>query len=271
MYLGLGSFTSGSKAVDQVTEIPYPKNYPGYPGPGGLAEAAFNMDVWDSAVRTLDSQGLIDKDRVGIIGFSRTGWYTEFILAHSKIRYRAATVTDNVQYSLGEYWLSHAAETISGYEHVYGGPPYGATLKNWLDYSVSFNLDKIHTPLLMEEMGNGITNEINDFAPPVGLASSYEVLAGLSRLDRPVELYFYPREDHQPNGPQARWATMQRNVDWYRFWLEGYERGDPEDPGQYPRWRKLKTQQDAQGAIGHPDRAEPAEKSPPARQAAPLP
>jgi len=270
MYLGLGSLDPDSKADGGVAEIPYPKNYPGYPGPGGVAEAAFNQDVWDSAVTTLDAQGLIDKNRVGMIGFSRTGWYTEFILAHSKLRYRAATVADNVQYSLGEYWLSHDAETISAYEHVYGGPPYGATLKDWLDYSVSFNLDKIHTPLLMEEMGSGITNEINNFAPPLELAASYEVFAGLSRLANPVELYFYPKEGHQPNGPQARWATMQRNVDWFRFWLEGYERADPEDRGQYLRWRKFKAQQEAEDVNRHPDRAEPAEKFPPAHRDAPL-
>jgi hypothetical protein len=165
--------------------------------------------------------------------------------------------------------LFHDAETIAAYEHTYGGPPYGATLKNWLNYSVSFNLDKIHTPLLMEEMGSGITKEINNFAPPLGLATSYEVFAGLSRLGDPVELYFYPEEGHQPNGPQARWATMQRNVDWYRFWLQDYERADPEDRGQYLRWRKLKAQQDAEHTRGYSDRVEPTEKSPSAHQDAP--
>lgn len=245
MYLGPGTLASDSKVDGGMADIPYPKNYPGYPGPGGVAEAVFDMDIWDSAVEALDSQGLIDKNRVGIIGFSRTGWYTEFILAHSEIRYRAATVADNVQYSLGEYWLSHDAETISGYEHVYGGPPYGPTLKNWLDYSVSFNIDKIHTPLLMEQMGNGITKEVNDFAPPMELAASYEVFTGLNRLNKPVELYFYPEEGHQPNGPEARWATMQRNVDWYRFWLQGYERPNPEDPYQYKRWEHLRELRDA--------------------------
>jgi len=221
-------------------------------------------------VESLDSQGLIDKNRVGIIGFSRTGWYTEFILAHSKLRYRAATVADNVQYSLGEYWLSHDAETISAYEHVYGGPPYGATLKNWLDYSVSFNIDKIHTPLMMEEMGNGIAKEVNYFAPPIGLAQSYEVFAGLNRLHAPVELYFYPEEDHEPSGPQARWATMQRNVDWFRFWLQGYERPMPEDPEQYHRWKTFKEQQDASDATKYPGKGEPAENPPPAHQGSPL-
>lgn len=270
MYLGLGSLDPDSRTDGGGTAIPYPKNYPGYPGAGGVAEAAFNMDVWESAVGALDSKGLIDNNRVGIIGFSRTGWYTEFILAHSKIRFRAATVADNVQYSFGEYWLFHDAETITSYEHIYGGPPYGATLKNWLNYSVSFNLDKIHTPLLMEEMGYGITKEINDFAPPLGLAASYEVFTGLSRLGDPVELYFYPKEGHQPESPQARWATMQRNVDWYRFWLQGYERPNPEDSEQYLRWRKMKERQQAEEANGYLDRAEPVEESPPAHQGADL-
>lgn len=245
MYLGQGSVNSGSMPQTRGAEVPYPKNYPGYAGPGGIAEAAFSMDIWDSGVEALAAQGLVDKDRVGIIGFSRTGWYTEFILAHSRIKYRAATVTDNVQYSLGEYWMLHDSDTISSYENAYGGPPYGATLKNWIDYSVSFNIDKIHAPVLMEQMGDGITKEISNFSTPLGLAASYEVFAGLSRLHNPVELYFYPNEDHTPSHPAARLATLERNVDWYRFWLQGYERPNPEDPDQYKRWEQLKELRDA--------------------------
>ncbi len=235
MYLGLIT----TKGSTQREEDYFPKGYPGYQGVGGVAEAAFDMDFWDSAVRALDAQGLIDSNKVGIVGFSRTGWYTEFILAHSKVQYRAATVADNVQYSLGEYWLSHDAGTIKSHDLTYGGPPYGPTLKNWLDYSVSFNLDKIHTPLLMEEMGYGNPYD-NVAAPPMNLAQSFEVFTGLNRLNKPVELYYYPNEDHTPDHPQARLATMQRNLDWYRFWLQGYERSNPEDPNQYVRWRKLR-------------------------------
>jgi hypothetical protein len=231
-----------TKGSTQREEDYFPK---GYPGHQGIAEAAFAMDLWDSAVKALDERGLIDAERIGMIGFSRTGWYTEFILAHSKVHYRAATVADNVQYSLGEYWLSKDASTFKTYDLTYGGPPYGATLKNWLDYSVSFNLDKIHTPLLMEQMGDGIPYD-NVSAPPLGLAQSFEVFSGLNRLNKPVELYYYPNEGHTPDHPQARLATLQRNVDWYRFWLQGYERPNPEDPQQYIRWRSLRTlQQDA--------------------------
>jgi hypothetical protein len=55
-----------------------------------------------------------------------------------------------------------------------------------------------------------------------------------------VEMYYYPTEGHTPEHPQARLATMQRNVDWYRFWLQDYERPNPEDPQQYVRWGKLR-------------------------------
>jgi Tol biopolymer transport system component len=245
LYLGTGQMKDETLAPTQQEEEYFPKGYPGYQGFDGIAEAAFNMDLWDSAIKSLDSQGMIDTNRIGIVGFSRTGWYTEFILAHSQTHYAAATVADNVQYSLGEYWLLHDQGTIKSYDLTYGGPPYGATFENWLKYSVSFNLDKIHTPLLMEEMGNGAQySDIN--APPIGLAASFEVFTGLNRLNRPVELYYYPNESHTPDHPQARLATLQRNLDWYRFWLQGYERPNPEDPGQYKRWEHLRELQNAE-------------------------
>ena len=217
----------------------YPKGYP-----GGIGEAAFQTDVWDSAVKALDRRGLVDPDKVGIIGFSRTGWYTEFALTHSSVRYRAATLTDNIQYSLSEYWFLHSAGVIRGLDAMYGGPPYGETLKNWVAFSASFNVDKIHTPILMEEMGYGVPFD-NAKAPPLSLADKWDLFTGLNRFGKPVELYYYPNEVHQPDHPQARLATLQRNLDWYRFWLQGYKRPIPEDPDQYKRWEHLRELRDA--------------------------
>jgi hypothetical protein len=77
------------------------------------------------------------------------------------------------------------------------------------------------------------------------LTASLEVFTALSRLNKAVELYFYPDDVHQPNLPQTRLATLQRNVDWYRFWLQGYERPNPEDPDQYKRWEHLRELRDA--------------------------
>ncbi len=222
----------GSESVS--TEIANaPKGYP-----GGIGEAAFQMDMWDSAVNTLASAGIVDRSRVGIIGFSRSGWYTEFILSHSKIRYRAATIADNVNYSMGEYWLLHTPGVIRGWDAMYGGPPYGKTLDNWLKYSISFTVDEIHTPLLMEEMGYGVSFKDNG-SVPLDLAYSFELFTGMSRLGEPVELYYYPTEDHQPDHPQARLASLQRNLAWYRFWLQGYRERNPGDASQDIPWSRL--------------------------------
>jgi dipeptidyl aminopeptidase/acylaminoacyl peptidase len=218
----------------------YPKGYPGQ-----IGQAEFNTQVWDSAADMLASRHIVDPNKVGIIGFSITGWLTEFALVHGKTKYEAATAADNVQYSYGEYWLGHREATMRGYDAMYGGPPYGATGINWQKYAVSFNLDKVRTPLLMEEMGYG--REFDRTAsPPLDLSSESEVFGGLSHLGRPVELYYYPNEDHLPDHPQARLDSEQRNLDWYRFWLQGYEDPDPAKKEQYTRWKHLRELQDAE-------------------------
>jgi dipeptidyl aminopeptidase/acylaminoacyl peptidase len=213
-----------------------PKGYP-----GGISEAAQQMDIWDSAVDVLDKRQMVDTSKVGIIGFSRTGWYVEYMLAHAKTHFAAATAADNVQYSLGEYWLFPSFSLAD--ETMYGGPPHGKTLPNWQKYSVSFNLEKVRTPLLMEEMGNG-TLDVSEDLVSKNLAAQYETLNGLERLGKPVEMYYYPNEEHQLDHPKARLASLQRNIDWYRFWLQGYDRPNPEDLDQYKRWEHLRELRD---------------------------
>jgi dipeptidyl aminopeptidase/acylaminoacyl peptidase len=225
-----------------------PKQYP-----GGIGEAALQMDIWDSAVQTFAARGWIDPTRVGIVGFSRTGWYTEFTLAHSKVSYAAATATDNITYSLGTYWLIHSEGAIRSYDAMYGGPPYLKTQENWQKYSISFNVNKIHTPLLMEEMGYGALYD-DALRPPLNLTAHFELFTGLNRLDKPVELYYYPLEEHAPDHPQARLASLQRNVDWYRFWLQGFERPGAQDPDQYVRWEHLRVLQNREKNNGKSDK-----------------
>jgi dipeptidyl aminopeptidase/acylaminoacyl peptidase len=213
----------------------YPKGYP-----FGIAEAAFKMDLMESAIQYLDSRKMIDLQNVGIIGFSRGGWYTEYALTHSDIQFRAASVTDNVEYSYGSYWYLHSSGLMENDDATYGGPPYGETLKNWEKYSISFNTEKIHTPLLKEIMGYGLKDD-NPQRPPNNLAVHFELFTALSRQNKPVEMYYYPNEQHQVEHPVARISSLQRNIDWFRFWLQRYERPNPEDPDQYKRWEAMRS------------------------------
>jgi dipeptidyl aminopeptidase/acylaminoacyl peptidase len=229
MYL-IRTFPEDVNQADEIAKIPN-----GYPG--NIGETVQQMNIWESAVRYLSDQGLVDPDKVGIIGFSRTGWDVEYLLTHGTTHFAAASVADNVEYSLGEYWLLTAGSTE--FDKMYGGSPYGPALSNWIKYSISFNLDKMHTPLLMELMGHGVSNDVAGQIPP-GLAARYETFVGLKKLQNPVELYYFPNQGHQPDAPQARIESLQQNVDWFSFWLQGYERPNPEDPDQYKRWEKMR-------------------------------
>jgi len=219
------------KPADEIAS--YPKNYPGQ-----LGEAGFNMEMWESAIAMLDERGIVDPSKVGIMGFSRTGWMIEFMLAHSRVNFAVASAMDNVQYSFGEYWLESTEGSRKQYDAMYGGPPYGATLKNWLDFSVSFNLDRIHTPLLLELNGYGVHDDVPGMMP-VNMGMQSEVFTGLTRLGKPVDFYYYPTANHRMDQGKTHAAELNRVYEWFRFWLQGYEDEDPAKRVQYELWERL--------------------------------
>jgi len=201
---------------------------------GTVQEAENWMRTIETTVDFMDRKGLANRDNVGLVGFSRTSWKTDFTLTHSNLQFAAASSADGGAFNYGSYWLFQENEQD---EKVYGGPPYGKTFKNWLQYAPAFNADKIKTPLLMEYTSNG-----GAFSEPI---YAYEFFTALRRQNKLVELFWYPTGDHQLDTPFERQASLQRNVDWFRFWLQGYEGKAPEyDPDQYVRWRKLRDQQE---------------------------
>jgi hypothetical protein len=66
-----------------------------------------------------------------------------------------------------------------------------------------------------------------------------ELRSRLSNSAIPFELYAFPDEAHIKVQPRHREAVYQRNLDWFRFWLQGEEDQDPEKGEQYRRWRGL--------------------------------
>jgi hypothetical protein len=67
------------------------------------------------------------------------------------------------------------------------------------------------------------------------------VFTALHRQNKPVELFFYPKGEHELDTPFERIASLQRNVDWFRFWMQAYEGKAPNyDADQYIRWRTMR-------------------------------
>lgn len=204
-----------------------PKNIPGQ-----LREAYNYMAMIESAVLTLSERHLVESTKVGIIGFSRTSWKVDFMLTHSDFRFAAASSADGGLYTYGSYWIWNREDAGVDSEAMMGGAPYGDTLQNWLKYAPPFNAQRVQTPLLMEYVGYGYLD-----AP----TQAYEFFSALYRQGKSVELYYYPKGSHPLDTPFERVASLERNLDWFRFWMQGYEGKAPDyDPDQYVRWRRLR-------------------------------
>jgi hypothetical protein len=193
-------------------------------------EAPSAMASFEGAIDYLDLRGLIDQNRVGITGFSRTDWYVTYTLTHSKHHFAAAALADGVDFSYFQYvaFSNASPELASEFEQVYGGPPYGKTLTQWLQ-SPAFLMDKIETPLRIQTLG------------PESVLSDWPWYSGLSRLGKPVEMIYIPEGTHVLEKPWDRMISQQGDVDWFCFWLKGEEDPDPAKVEQYKRWHELRS------------------------------
>ncbi len=117
---------------------------------GTPEEAPEAAGVYEGAIDYLDERALIDRNRVGIIGFSRTCYYVKYALTHSKYHFVAASVADGIDGGYVDYQLLATSPVrAKDQEGVNGGYPFGAGLKLWIEHSPGFNVDKVHTPLLI--------------------------------------------------------------------------------------------------------------------------
>lgn len=193
------------------------------PGEGPCA-----VSVYESAANRLISEGLVDPERIGIIGFSRTGFYVMATLTSSPVRFQAALIADS---NTGTYLEDVVSSDLSGavrqHAGLIGASPFGEGLQTWLQRSPGFNLDKITAALLVVPAGR------------LSLLTMWEPYAGLRSLQRPVDLIMLNSTEHLVTNPATRMASQGGSVDWFRFWLQGYEDQDPAKSAQYRRWRGL--------------------------------
>jgi len=188
------------------------------------------MSIYDSAIDFLNRRGLIDRDRIGITGFSRTLWYVTYALTHSKHHFAAADVADGVDYSYFQYFQSSNIDQSSAgdFDHTNGAAPFGKGLLRWLKVSPAFLMDKVETPLRIQTFLSG------------SLLGDWHWFTGLTRLSKPVEMVYLPEGIHVLEKPWDRMISQQGNVDWFCFWLKGEEDPDPAKAEQYKRWYTLR-------------------------------
>jgi hypothetical protein len=201
----------------------------GYHCPGSVNpdEGLCMASAFASATKQLAADGIVDPERVGIIGFSRSCYHVMEALTTNALPLKAASITDGVMEDYLQYlfWPDFIAPES---DLMIGARPFGKGLALWLKRSPGFNLDKIKTPLLISAEGR------------VSMLSMWEPYAGLLLLHKPVDLILLNTEEHVLTNPAVRMASQGGSVEWFRFWLQGYEDPDPAKAEQYKRWRGMR-------------------------------
>ncbi len=125
-------------------------------------------------------------------------------------------------------------EALYGWNRDFGiSLPFGKDMKQWLEESPAFNVERIRTPL---EMLIYSSNEGNST-----YLWSWELFSRLRHLNKPVELYVIPDIQHGSHliqNPRQQLALQTRAMDWWRFWLLD-EDGNSDE---HADWLRLKEQ-----------------------------
>ena len=212
---------------------PYPS---GKIMPGGQhANVQVTLDFWEAAVDLLDRRGLIDPSRVGISGLSFGAQAVHYAISHShKFSVAAAGHGSGLDPFLSYSMPYGELETLL---RIYRLPfPTSDPENIYQEVSPALNVSKINVPLLIQ------TDE-GEFR--FGL----QYYVNMVQKKKPIEVIVFPKEAHQFVQPIHLLVRNARFIDWFRYWLQGYEDPDPAKTEQYARWRELRRLQEANEGI----------------------
>lgn len=167
-----------------------------------------NKEVMDilGAADYLIAQGIADKDKIGIGGWSYGGILTDYCIA-SDTRFKAACSGAGSAMQLSMYGVD---EYVLQYETELGQP--WKNLNKWLQVSYPFlKADKIKTPTLF------MACEKDFNVPTPGAEQMYQ---SLRSNNVPSQLVIYPGQHHGITTPSYQADRYARYIEWFGKYLK---------------------------------------------------
>lgn len=189
---------------------------PNYRGSAGYGEAfrALNVrnlgigDAWDvlSGIDALVAQGLVDKDRVGSMGWSQGGYISAFLTTKHADRFKALSVGAGIS-----NWVTYYVNTdIHPFTRQYLKATPWDDPKIYADTSPMTYIKSAKAPTLIQH---------GDKDPRVPIPNAFELYQGLQDQKVPVELMIFRGFGHGLDKPKANRGAMQQNWDWFGKYL----------------------------------------------------
>ena len=191
---------------------------PNYRGSAGYGEAFRSLnvrnlgigDAWDvlSGIDALVQQGLVDKGRVGSMGWSQGGYISAFLTTRHSDRFKALSVGAGIS-----DWMTYYVNTdIHPFTRQYLKATPWDDPKIYADTSPMTYIKQARTPTLIQHGGED---------PRVPIPNAFQLYQGLRDQKVPVQLSIFKGFGHGLTKPKANRGAMQQNLDWFSKYVWG--------------------------------------------------
>ncbi|WP_202839140.1 Atxe2 family lasso peptide isopeptidase [Luteimonas saliphila] len=180
------------------------------------------LSAVESVIDHLASKGEIDRAKVGVGGLSFGGEVALWVAVESRL-ISAASVSSPAISPL--YYLLGSLKGQPFFDELHATWQLGSmeeTPDRWQTISPSFNLNKVTAPTLFQLPEQEYMHALDYTIPLI--------------RQRRADVYVFPNEPHIKFQPKHKLAAYERNLDWFRFWLQGFEDNDPRKADQYRHW-----------------------------------
>lgn len=190
---------------------------PNYRGSAGYGEKFRSLnvknlgvgDAWDvlSGVDHLDKQGLIDKSKMGCMGWSQGGYISAF-LATTSDAFKAISVGAGIS-----DWMTYYVSTdIHPFTRQYLKSTPWSDEAMYKKTSPMTYINQAKTPTLIQH---------GEFDRRVPIANAYQLLQGLRDKGVKAELVVYKGFGHGITKPKERLAATWHNWQWFNKYVWG--------------------------------------------------
>lgn len=166
-------------------------------------------DAWDvlSGIDYLDSKKVIDRSKMGCMGWSQGGYISAFLTTNSTV-FKAISVGAGIS-----NWMTYYVNTdIHPFTRQYLKATPWSDEAIYKKTSPMTNINNAKTPTLIQH---------GEFDRRVPIANAYELLQGLRDRGVPAELIVYKGFGHGISKPKERLAANWHNWQWFGKYIWG--------------------------------------------------